>query len=147
MISSSRLIVYALLAVVAAAPTALPQSARSPRVDSIDARKRAVRMQTWFERVRHMNLPVRFSGGGGYDCDARIGRFCQWNDDDPKAPKEPKPIAEARDRLIRSLDSAAARSPGDDWITGQRIRYLIEAGRDSAAVEVARLEGAVEHAN
>lgn len=137
-ISSNRLIVCGLLAVVATAPPALPQSARSPRVDSIDARKRAVRMQTWFERVRHMNLPVRFSGGGGYDCDARIGRFCQWNDDDPRAPKEPKPIREARDRLLRTLDSAAARSPGDDWIAGQRIRYLVEAGRDSDAVEVAR---------
>jgi len=95
-------------------------------------------MQTWFERVRHMNLPVRFSGGGGYDCDARIGRFCQWNDDDPRAPKEPKPIREARDQLLRTLDSAAARSPGDDWIAGQRIRYLVEAGRDSDAVQVAR---------
>ena len=76
MISSNRLIVCGLLAVAAAAPSALPQTARSQRVDSSAARKRAVWMQTWFERVRHMNLPVRFSGGGGYDCDARIGRFC-----------------------------------------------------------------------
>jgi len=138
LISSNRSIVFGVVAALAAAAPAFAQSARSPRVDSIDARKRAVRMQTWFERVRHMNLPVRFSGGGGYDCDARVGRFCQWNDDDPRAPKEPKPIREARDQLLLTLDSAAARSPADDWIAGQRIRYLVEAGRDSDAVQVAR---------
>jgi hypothetical protein len=77
-------------------------------------------------------------GVSGERCDALIGRFCQVNDtDDNKAPKEPKPIRAARDELLRSLDSASARSPKDDWIIGQRIRYLIEAGRDTAAVGVA----------
>ena len=94
-------------------------------------------MQSWFERVRHMNLPMRFSDGAP-PCDARIGRFCQWNDDDTTTSKEPKPIKEARDKLIRTLDSAANRSPRDDWIIGQRVRYLVEAGRDSDAVRVAR---------
>ncbi len=94
-------------------------------------------MQSWFERVRHANLPMRFSGGAP-PCDARIGRFCQWNDDDTTTSKEPKPIKEARDKLIRTLDSAANRSPKDDWIIGQRVRYLVEAGRDSDAVRVAR---------
>lgn len=118
--------------------TPLHSQTMSPqRADSIDARKRAARMQTWFERVRHMNLPVRFSGGAP-PCDARIGRFCQWNDDDPSAPKEPKPIKEAREKLLRTLDSAASKSPNDDWIAGQRVRYLVEAGRDSDAVKVAR---------
>jgi hypothetical protein len=93
-------------------------------------------MQTWFERVRRANLPVKFSGGA-YPCDARVGRFCQWNDREEKVPKEPKPISEARDMLLRALDSAAQRAPADDWIAGQRIRYLVEAGRDSEAVRVA----------
>ena len=136
-VASNRLIVGAMLAFVAASAPAFSQTGRPPRADSIDSRKRAVRIQTWFERVRHMNLPVRFSGGVP-PCDAYIGRFCQWNDEDPRAPTEPKPIREARDRLLRALDSAADRSPGDDWIAGQRIRYLVEAGRDSDAVRVAR---------
>jgi len=32
--------------------------------------------------------------------------------------KEPKPIKEARDKLLRTLDSAANRSPRDEWIIG-----------------------------
>ncbi|HUQ18502.1 MAG TPA: hypothetical protein VM099_02720 [Gemmatimonadaceae bacterium] len=108
------------------------------RTDSVDARDKAARMLTWFERVRKANLPVKF-GDPGRPCDARIGRFCQMNDtdDDKKVPKEPKPIHEAREALLRTLDSASARSPKDDWIIGQRVRYLIEAGRDTAAMRVA----------
>jgi hypothetical protein len=112
------------------------QATRVSRSDSADAHKNATRMQTWFERVRRANLPVKFSGGA-YPCDARVGRFCQWNDREDKAPKEPKPIREARDQLLRALDSAAQRAPADDWIAGQRIRYLVEAGRNSDAVKVA----------
>jgi tetratricopeptide (TPR) repeat protein len=128
-------IVSGLLIGAVASHTTAAQSLRS-RSDSADAHKNATRMQTWFERVRRANLPVRFSGGGS-PCDARVGRFCQWNERDDRAPKEPKPIREARDQLLRSLDSAAAHAPTDDWIAGQRIRYLVEAGRDTAAVRVA----------
>jgi hypothetical protein len=129
--------VLGFLSLLAAATPAHPQTMSPQRADSIDARKRAARMQSWFERVRNANLPVRFSGGAPL-CDARIGRFCQWNDDDTATSKEPKPIREARDKLLRTLDSAANRSPKDDWIIGQRVRYLVEAGRDSDAVRVAR---------
>jgi hypothetical protein len=89
-----------------------------------------------FEQVRRSNLPLQ-STGAPQVCDARIGRFCQWNEEEPKPPKEPKPIRRARDDLLRILDTAAARSPTDDWIAGQRIRYLLEAGRDTAAVKAA----------
>lgn len=129
--------VLGFLSLLAAATPAHPQTMSPQRADSIDARKRAARMQLWFERVRHANLPMRFSGGAP-PCDAHIGRFCQWNDDDTTTSKEPKPIKEAREKLLRTLDSAANRSPKDDWIIGQRVRYLIEAGRDSDAVRVAR---------
>ncbi len=40
--------------------------------------------------------------------------------------------------MIAALDSAAAQLPGDGWIAGQRVRYLIEAGRPEAALEAAR---------
>src|SRR5512141_5676 len=135
-IAFSRLASWGLIALIAVSPSLLAQVPRSQRADSIDARKRASRMQTWFERVRRANLAVRPSGGGPR-CDAHVGRFCQWNDRDTDPPKEPKPIREARDALLRSLDSAAVRSPADDWITGQRVRYLVEAGRDSAALRIA----------
>ena len=122
---------------LAASLLALPVQAQTARRDSIDARKRALRAQTRFEQVRRNNLPLRFTGAGNV-CDARIGRFCQWNDEDPSTPKEPKPIREARDALLAILDSTAARSPTDDWIVGQRLRYLVEAGRDTAALQAAK---------
>src|SRR6476619_7546093 len=124
-----------LLCMAASTPVVAQSRTRS---DSADARDKAARMLTWFERVRKANLPVKF-GNPDHACDARIGRFCQINDtdDDVHVPKEPKPIHEAREKLIRSLDSASVRSPKDDWIIGQRVRYLIEAGRDTAAVRVA----------
>src|SRR5512141_452631 len=115
-IASSRLTSLGLIALVAASPSLLAQVPRSQRADSIDARKRASRKQTWFELVRRANLPVR-TDGGAPPCDAHVGRFCQWNDRDTDPPKEPRRIREARDALLRSLDSAAVRSPADDWIT------------------------------
>jgi hypothetical protein len=136
-IAVSRFASLGLFALVTASAPLFAQGPRSPRADSIDARKRASKMQNWFEYIRRANLPVRFSDGGS-PCDARVGRFCQWNDRDTDPPKEPKPIREARDALLRSLDSAAARSPADDWIAGQRIRYLIEARRDSDALRIAQ---------
>jgi hypothetical protein len=103
----------------------------------VDARKGAVRAQIRFEQVRRYNLPMEFSSVGSV-CDARVGRFCQWNEEDPKTPKEPDRIRNARANLLAALDSAAARSPADDWIAGQRIRYLVEAGRDTAAWRAAQ---------
>jgi hypothetical protein len=104
--------------------------------DSIDARKRALRAQNNFEMVRRFNLPKQYTSLR-QNCDAHIGRFCQWNEGDQDPPKEPAPIRDAREDLIRTLEAEAARSPGDDWIAGQLIRYLLEAGRDSAAVRAA----------
>ena len=39
--------------------------------------------------------------------------------------------------LLRGLEKASAVIPGDDWIVGQRVRYLAEA-HDTAAITVAR---------
>jgi len=110
--------------------------AQASRRDSIETRKRVLRAQTGFEQVRRMYLPTTTSGPAS-GCEMRVGRFCQWNDTDHKAPREPRPITRAREKLIASLDSAAARSPRDGWITGQRVRYLLEAGNDSSALAAA----------
>jgi hypothetical protein len=144
LIASRRKIGTTILALGLASPAAAAQTptlsasliAQTSRRDSAEARRRALRAQTRFEQVRRYNLPLQYTSGG-QSCDARIGRFCQWHEEDPKPPKEPNPIREAREVLIKTLEAEAARSPGDDWIAGQRIRYLLEAGRDSAAVKAA----------
>jgi hypothetical protein len=137
----------------------LPASAGSQQKnDSTEARRRASGAQARFESVRRQNLPLTYSGTRG-ECDARIGRFCQWNsDDDTVEAKQPRAIRRARERLLASLDSAAKRSPNDGWIAGQRVRYFIEAKNDTAAVRAARecraaewwcsaLEGLALHVN
>ena len=101
--------------------------------------------QADFESIRRHNLPTAFGHGGG-PCDERIGRFCFWfgDDDTLSPPPEPARIAQARDRLIHRLDSAAVLLPGDEWIAGQRVRYLIESSRDVDALGAARACRAVE---
>lgn len=91
--------------------------------------------QARFESVRRASLPIE-RGTTGYRCDVRIGRFCHWSDSAapaPERPESPRTLA-ARDRWLEQLDAAEGRWPGDPWIAGQRVRYLIDAGRaDSAA--------------
>jgi hypothetical protein len=106
--------------------------------DSVEARRKASGAQARFELVRRQNLPRSNYGPAG-SCDARIGRFCQWNnEDDTIEAKQPRAIKRAREVLIASLDSAAKKAPRDGWITGQRVRYLVEAKNDTAALRVAR---------
>jgi hypothetical protein len=122
------------IGVTAASTTAEAQQRR----DSVEARRKASGAQARFELVRRQNLP-RSNYGPTDTCDARIGRFCQWNNDaDTVEAKQPRAIKRAREALIASLDSAAKKAPRDGWITGQRIRYLVEAKNDTAALRVAR---------
>ncbi len=99
--------------------------------------------QAEFESLRRHNLPTE-PGHGGADCDERVGRFCYWYDDDgetrppPPPPPEAAAITRARDRLLTTLDSAALALPGDAWIAGQRVRYLLQSGRSAEALAVAR---------
>jgi hypothetical protein len=113
--------------------------------------------QRRFERVRRQHLPST-PGGVGSSCDERVGRFCFWHDEDPPwepAPEDPR-ITQARERLLHELDSAAGHLPADEWVAGQRVRYLVEAQRWDGALQVARgcraapwrcglLEGFVHH--
>ncbi len=68
-----------------------------------------------------------------------VGRFCEWHPNvrDYVVPDEGKNIIRARTELLRELEKASASVPGDDWIMGQRIRYLTE-GHDTSAISVAR---------
>ena len=54
------------------------------------------------------------------------------------APAFRSGVQQSRDRLIASLAALDERKPGDAWITGQRVRFLVDKGSTAAAVEVAR---------
>lgn len=105
------------------------------RDDSILVLKQARRAQVEFEHRRFTMLPIVGSGGGR--CDVRVGRYCYWQDDADAAPQEPIEIAELRSRLLVRLGEFASRSPGDRWISGERVRYLSESRRGADAVAAA----------
>lgn len=125
--------------------------------DSVAALRSAQRAQQAFESRRGFLAP-RSLDGQPDPCDEKIGRFCYWYGDDRiPLPREPDEIKRARGHLIDLLDSAAVEIPGDWWIVGQRVRYLVESERFPEAIAVARdcraeqwwceaLEGFARHA-
>lgn len=124
--------------------TVAPLRAGPAQPDTTDAGavlREARAAQASFERVRRDHLPWARARPAG-ECDERIGRFCYWHEvggDDPwTPPPEPRPVTDARDALLEHLAGAAERVPGDGWIVGQRVRYLVEAERLDTALEVAR---------
>jgi len=109
--------------------------------DSQAVLRRAQRAQADFEWSRWAQLPTgRGRSSSCHDLSAiRIGRFCYTDDGSPpNLPPEPAAIGMARRRLLQVLDSAAAALPGDRWIAGQRVRYLVEGGQPAAALTAAR---------
>jgi hypothetical protein len=112
------------------------QNARA-LIDSAEISHRAKDLQASFERRRRHMLPSFYIGTADH-C-MIVGRFCEWhpNLQDYDVPDEGKDIRRARGELLRDLEKANAAVPGDDWILGQRIRYLTE-GHDTSAVSVAR---------
>ena len=115
----------------------VPSLTNAQASDSTAIRRLAERAQIRFERIRRLDLPQRWTGRRD-ECDARIGRFCHWNSEDDTIPaRDSRNVTKARLSLLATLDSLAKRSPRDGWITGQRIRYLLEPENDSAAIRVA----------
>ncbi|MDE2878185.1 hypothetical protein [Candidatus Palauibacter soopunensis] len=148
---ASRAALASALAVIVlpapAVPTPAAQS-REPPVspDATSAMRMARDAQRAFEHVRRRNFPrgplVNPKCGEG------IGRFCLvegWDDDDwEPVPEEPE-VMEERHALIAVLDSAARVIPDDEWLTGQRVAYRLEAGRAEEALallEACRMESA-----
>jgi len=114
-----------------------PSQSAQLLADSAEISHRARDLQARFERWRRHVLP-RFYAGPADHC-LIVGRFCEWhpNIKDYDVPDEGNDIRRARSELLRDLEKASATLPGDDWIVGQRIRYLVES-RDSTAIGVAR---------
>jgi hypothetical protein len=109
---------------------------QSGPTDSLAVLKSARRAREAFEATRRASLPERPGGWSGV-CGQRIGRMCYWYEGgEDSAPEEPPRIREARARLLAALDGAAAALPGDEWIAGQRVRYLLEDGQPRAAAQV-----------
>jgi hypothetical protein len=106
-------------------------------VDSSEISHRARDLQARFESRRRHMLP-RFYSGTADHC-LVVGRFCEWHPNlkDYVIPDEGDDIRHVRAELLRDLEKAGSAIPGDAWIIGQRIRYLVE-GHDSSAISVAR---------
>lgn len=108
-----------------------------PQPDSGATLRGARRAQASFESYRRQHVLERDVYPAGA-CDLHFGRFCFWYGDRKyDSVPEPGAIREARGRLLGELAAAAARLPGDDWIAGQRVRYLLEDGRLADAVALA----------
>lgn len=130
--SLARLVLSALLSSAAARQVPAGSRVTASPIDSGSALRRAHKAQAAFELFRRGRLPRsdRLSG----PCDVIVGRYCYWRGDDDdadddKRPVEPLPIRDRRDQLVTLLDSLTAELPGDAWIAGQRVRYLVDAGR------------------
>src|SRR4051812_11010205 len=116
------------------------QRAPAPPRDSARAVKDARNAQMSFELTRRANLPWGSSRPAN-GCDGVIGRICYWSDegdDVSHAPPESRRTVEARQRLLDDLERAQRDAPGNDWIVGQRVRYLVEANRLDDAITTAR---------
>ena len=109
-----------------------PMSAK----DSARALKFARRAQSDFEVLHRRLLPIEESSDIG-GCDAVIGSYCYREMMGFGPPPESPLVITARDRLLATLDSLGRLLPGDRWILGQRLRYLIEQGRQNAADSMA----------
>ena len=94
--------------------------------------------QRSFERERRRSLPW-WNGPTPRRCDEVVGRFCLWHDEDPgfdPGPEREK-VKAAREALLTILRRSSDLSPADGWVAGQRVRYLVEAGRLEEARSVA----------
>ncbi len=140
-----RPIALALIAIATLSRSSSPQSRlqvtplqnQQALMDSNEISRRARDLQARFETRRRHMLP-RFFAGTAEHC-LVVGRFCEWHPNlkDYVIPDEGDDIRRVRAEFLRDLEKAGNAIPGDDWIIGQRIRYLVE-GHDSSAISVAR---------
>ncbi len=108
--------------------------------DSGAVLKSARRAQAAFESTRRASLPELSGGspGGRTEIIGRITLSFESGGDDETVVPEPPRIRSARARLLLTLQEASAALPGDEWIAGQQVRYLIEDSQPQQAARVAQ---------
>lgn len=116
------------------------QSAPAPQaaVDSARVEAQARHAVDRYEATRRRHLPVDARWQES-PCDQRVGRLC-WRLNAATAWEpggSPLVVLEARDSLLTLLARAESLEPGDAWIVGQRVRYLLAAGDVRAALAAA----------
>lgn len=113
------------------------ESETQERPDSSDLRKEARDAQRRFERRRSRLAPQTWGGSFG-DCDEQVGRFCLRFTEGTWKPQPDVPeVVEERDRLLEILYRVSEAIPGDPWVRGQLLWYLVEAGRPEEGRAVA----------
>lgn len=110
--------------------------------DSTDLLDRAREAQRRFEHLRRRHLPTTV-GWGSRECDDQVGRMCWTHETGSLWTPEPEDeeVEEAREELLADLGRIAETLPGDEWVLGQRVWYLVEAGRTRDALAAARTCG------
>ena len=134
----------ALLSLAAFPASAQDTTRAEPIVEAIpaapprDPRLIAQNAQAAFERFRRLNLPpYRGRVPSGRQCPEPVGlNWCYWYDEDSKLEPERDTVRAAREQLLALLDTLGRENPGDNWISGQQVRYLIEAGRPADGLKV-----------
>jgi len=91
--------------------------------------------QDEFERLRRRWSPSLGIYGPSPSCDAKTGGHCILFMSE-RAGTLPRVVRETREELLAMLGVASEKLPTNDWITRQRVRYLIEAGREREAMAV-----------
>jgi hypothetical protein len=112
---------------------------RSSPPDSAALIREARRAQASFERRRVSYFPLT-DRSGGTECDERIGRMCLrfGSGSDWEPPPERDEVRALRQNLLDILERVGSAIPGDDWVLGQRVHYLGEAGLWPEAEGLAR---------
>lgn len=137
---AGSLLIVPTLAGAQADRVAVDRTTKFAGQDSATVLARARTAQAAFERFRFARLPRGYAGSSGR-CDETIGRFCFFFSDKEEGdqpPPEPPVIAERRRGLLADFAQASAVIPGDEWIAGQRVRYLVEEGDEEGAIAAAR---------
>lgn len=115
------------------------QGATSWPADTVREEKllASLRAAQWsFEKIRRLHLRrVPYVSGS---CDHVIGRFCIWHEtEDWEPPPEAPPVTQGRRELLARLDEASHRLRANGWISGQRVRYRVDAGDPFGAATAA----------